>query len=57
VISNLDQDALARMIGTTRSRVNFSMNKFRDPGYIAYDGNIVVQDLLARIVWDQISTA
>ena len=57
VISNLDQDALARMIGTTRSRVNFFMNKFRDLGYIEYDSKIVVHDLLSRIVSHQISTA
>jgi CRP/FNR family cyclic AMP-dependent transcriptional regulator len=42
VIRNVDQEALAQMIGTTRSRVNYFMNKFRRLGYIDYNGNIVV---------------
>jgi CRP-like cAMP-binding protein len=35
-ISHVSQETLAEMIGTTRSRVNFFMNKFRDLGYIHY---------------------
>ncbi len=57
VIGNLDQESLAQMIGTTRSRVNFFMNKFRDLGYIEYDGDIIVHDSLSRIVSHQISIA
>jgi CRP/FNR family transcriptional regulator, cyclic AMP receptor protein len=41
VIRNVDQEALAQMIGTTRSRVNHFMNKFRDLGWIDYDNNII----------------
>jgi CRP-like cAMP-binding protein len=57
VIGNLDQESLAQMIGTTRSRVNFFMNKFRDLGYIEYDGDIVVHDSQSKIVSHQISIA
>jgi CRP/FNR family cyclic AMP-dependent transcriptional regulator len=38
VVHNLSQETLAEMVGTTRSRVNFFMNKFRDLGLIEYDG-------------------
>ena len=38
----LSQETLAEMIGTTRSRVSFFMNKFRKKGYIDYDGRIEV---------------
>jgi hypothetical protein len=34
----VSQEALAEMVGTTRSRVNFFMNKFRKLGFIDYDG-------------------
>jgi CRP/FNR family cyclic AMP-dependent transcriptional regulator len=39
VIANIGQATLAEMIGTTRSRVNFFMNKFRQLGLIDYNGN------------------
>ena len=39
VVPALSQEALAEMIGTTRSRVNFFLNKFRKLGYIAYDAD------------------
>jgi CRP-like cAMP-binding protein len=39
LIRNVDQEALAQMIGTTRSRVNHFMNKFRDLGWIDYDSS------------------
>jgi CRP-like cAMP-binding protein len=42
VIRNVSQEALARMVGTTRSRINYFMNKFRKRGYIDYDGDIRV---------------
>jgi CRP-like cAMP-binding protein len=35
----VNQETLAEMIGTTRSRVSFFMNKFRKLGFIDYDGN------------------
>ncbi|MGA2019940.1 MAG: helix-turn-helix domain-containing protein [Candidatus Sulfotelmatobacter sp.] len=39
VTPNVSQEALARMIGTTRPRVNFFMNKFRELSFIDYDYN------------------
>jgi len=50
VIRNLDQKALAQMIGTSRSRVNYFMNKFRDLGFIDYNGHIVVHGSLLNVV-------
>ncbi len=41
-IKAIDQEALAQMVGTTRSRVNYFMNKFRRLGYIDYNGTIAV---------------
>ena len=38
------------MIGTTRSRVNFFMNKFRKLGFIQYNGEIQVHDSLLSVV-------
>ena len=43
---NLSQETLAEMIGTTRSRVSFFMNKFRKKGYIDYNGKIEVHPSL-----------
>jgi hypothetical protein len=42
--------ALADMIGTTRSRVNLFMNKFRDLGFIEYNGEIKVNTSLLGVV-------
>jgi CRP/FNR family cyclic AMP-dependent transcriptional regulator len=39
IIAKIGQETLAEMIGTTRSRVSFFMNKFRELGFIAYDGS------------------
>jgi CRP-like cAMP-binding protein len=41
VIHDVDQEALAQMIGTTRSRVNHFMNKFRKLGWIDYDSGVI----------------
>ena len=38
------------MVGTTRSRVNFFMNKFRKLGFIEYNGDIKVHDALLSVV-------
>jgi CRP-like cAMP-binding protein len=46
----MSQDTLAEMIGTTRSRVNFFMNKFRDLGFIEYNGDIKVNSSLLTVV-------
>ena len=40
VIAHISQDALAARVGTTRSRINFFMNKFRKLGFIEYNGNL-----------------
>ena len=43
VVHQLSQETLAEMVGTTRSRVNFFMNKFRDLGFIEYNGGLKVK--------------
>ena len=50
VVPNLSQESLAEMIGTTRSRVNFFMNKFRRLGFIEYNGGLHVNDSLLNVV-------
>jgi predicted XRE-type DNA-binding protein len=40
VIAKISQETLAEMIGTTRSRVNFFMNKFRRLGFVDYNGDM-----------------
>jgi len=49
-IPRLSQETLAEMVGTTRSRVNFFMNKFRDLGFIEYNGDIKVKSALLTVV-------
>jgi CRP/FNR family cyclic AMP-dependent transcriptional regulator len=41
---------LAEMIGTTRSRVSFFMNRFRKLGFIKYDAGLEVNDSLLRVI-------
>lgn len=54
IIPKISQETLAEMIGTTRSRVSFFMNKFRKLGFIAYnDGLHVHSSLLNVILLDQ----
>ena len=50
VIPKLSQETFAEMIGTTRSRVSFFMNKFRKLGYIDYSTDICVRSSLANIL-------
>jgi CRP/FNR family cyclic AMP-dependent transcriptional regulator len=50
VIPKVSQELLAEMIGTTRSRVNFFMNKFRKLGFIQYNGEIHVNKSLLSVV-------
>ena len=50
VIQEISQVTLAEMIGTTRSRVNLFMNKFRKLGFIEYDGEIKVNKSLLTFV-------
>ena len=47
---NISQETLAEMIGTTRSRVSFFMNKFRKLGFISYNGKIEVHNSLLNAV-------
>jgi CRP/FNR family cyclic AMP-dependent transcriptional regulator len=56
LIPKISQETLAEMIGTTRSRVNFFMNRFRKLGFVEYDGRIRVhKSLLNVILHDQLS--
>lgn len=50
VLPKVSQETLAEMIGTTRSRVNFFMNKFRKLGFIEYNGKIKVNKSLLTVV-------
>ena len=49
-VPKISQETLAEMVGTTRSRVNFFMNKFRDLGFIEYNGEIKVKSALLSVV-------
>jgi hypothetical protein len=54
IIAKISQETLAEMIGTTRSRVSFFMNKFRKLGFIHYNGGIEVHSsLLNAVLHDQ----
>jgi CRP-like cAMP-binding protein len=56
LIPKITQETLAEMIGTTRSRVSFFMNRFRKLGFIEYNGRIKVhKSLLNVILHDQLS--
>jgi CRP/FNR family cyclic AMP-dependent transcriptional regulator len=50
IIAKVSQEMLADMIGTTRSRVSFFMNKFRKLGFITYNGKIEVHSSLLNVV-------
>jgi CRP-like cAMP-binding protein len=50
VLPKVSQEMLAEMIGTTRSRVNFFMNKFRKLGFIEYNGEIHINNSLLSVV-------
>jgi CRP/FNR family cyclic AMP-dependent transcriptional regulator len=50
VLPRISQEVLAEMVGTTRSRVNFFMNKFRKPGFIDYNGGVKVHQALLSVV-------
>jgi CRP/FNR family transcriptional regulator, cyclic AMP receptor protein len=49
-IPHVNQAMLAEMIGTTRPRVNFFMNKFRKLGFVDYDGTLTVHNSLLNVV-------
>jgi CRP-like cAMP-binding protein len=50
VLAKISQETLADMIGTTRSRVSFFMNKFRRLGFIDYNGHLEVHSSLLNVV-------
>ena len=50
VVPKISQEMLAEMIGTTRSRVNFFMNRFRKLGFIHYNGGLQVHSSLLHVV-------
>src|SRR5688500_9274342 len=50
MLPKMSQETLAEMIGTTRSRVNFFMNKFRDLGFIEYNGGLKINTSLLSVV-------
>jgi len=50
IVGKISQRTLAEMIGTTRARVSFFMNKFRKLGYVDYDGHLKVHNSLLNVV-------
>ena len=49
-LPKLSQETLAEMVGTTRSRVNFFLNKFKRLGFIEYDGGLKINSSLLSVV-------
>jgi CRP/FNR family transcriptional regulator, cyclic AMP receptor protein len=50
VVPRISQETLAEMVGTTRSRVSFFMNKFRKLGFVDYNGGLQVHSSLLSVV-------
>jgi CRP-like cAMP-binding protein len=50
IVGKISQETLAEMIGTTRARVSFFMNKFRKLGYIDYNGHLKIHNSLLNVV-------
>jgi len=50
IVGKFSQETLAKLIGTTRSRVSHFMNKFRELGYIKYNGDLEIHNSLLNIV-------
>jgi CRP/FNR family cyclic AMP-dependent transcriptional regulator len=50
LLPRISQETLAEMVGTTRSRVNFFMNKFKKLGFIEYEGGIKINPSLLTVV-------
>jgi CRP-like cAMP-binding protein len=55
ILANVSQETLAEMIGSTRTRVNYFMNKFRQLGFVDYDGSSIEvhNSLLSVVLHDQ----
>jgi CRP-like cAMP-binding protein len=50
VLPQISQETLAEMIGSTRTRVNFFMNKFKKLGFIEYNGGLKVNHSLLTVI-------
>jgi predicted XRE-type DNA-binding protein len=50
VVPKISQETLAEMVGTTRSRVSFFMNRFRKFGFIKYNGELAVHSSLLNVI-------
>jgi CRP/FNR family transcriptional regulator, cyclic AMP receptor protein len=50
IVGKISQEILAEMIGTTRARVSFFMNKFRNLGFIKYNGKLEVHNSLLNVI-------
>ncbi len=50
IIPTINQDVLAARVGTTRSRINFFMNKFRKLGFIEYNGGLKIHTSLLNVI-------
>ena len=50
MLPRISQETLAEMIGATRSRVNFFMNKFKKLGFIEYNGGLKVHHSLLTVI-------
>ena len=50
VVPKVSQETLAAMIGTTRPRVNFFLNKFRKLGFIEYNGELKINSSLLTVI-------
>jgi CRP-like cAMP-binding protein len=50
VVPRISQETLAEMVGTTRSRISYFMNKFRKMGFVAYNGGLEVHSSLIHVV-------
>jgi len=50
ILADISQETLAEMIGTTRSRVSYFMNKFRKLGFVTYNGHLEVHSSLLSVV-------
>jgi CRP/FNR family cyclic AMP-dependent transcriptional regulator len=50
VVAKISQETLAEMVGTTRSRINFFMNKFKKLGFIRYNGGLHIDASLLSVV-------
>ena len=50
LLPKMSQETLAEMVGTTRSRINFFMNKFRKLGFVKYNGGLQINTSLLSVV-------